>query len=283
MSYILINTNDIVQNQYESEKLDDVKLELQNRVYNDEIILKTYNCHVENLYNSYIIYEIKRIPRSNTIKLIKKYTYNQNTNVYDITVLDDKNLKSDSASNSRSTVLGLSVSKDIKENLNGNPEENLEEKCYDDDKMLSEIERQLAHMKHLRDEKIMSLEEHKEATKAVQTQVINDMFNNETHKKEIKYKEETLEFKKKKFETDKETYKKIKNDIENEIFDEERIPSFFSTSYQTLKEMDNENTIDASDAFDIFTTKYSQIIKKIKDIKVEDDPYGIVENITSHN
>lgn len=57
------------------------------------------------------------------------------------------------------------------------------------------------------------------------------------------------------FKVDKETYKKIKKDVENKVIQEQDVSILFKKKYEILKEMEQNHQLDVENDFEIFCSK----------------------------
>lgn len=164
--------------------------------------------------------------------------------------------------NDEDNIYNISVSDNIKSDEND--ETNKIKQKYDDVKKLWQT-------------KIDRLNQQKEICKKIQENAADIHCNVALAKTDERYEKEKLEERKRKFESDKKSYRMIKADLNTGKIHE--IPPIFNEIYTVLKTLEENNELDKEDDFDKFMQLYKKLIPTPADellkIGKATDPYGI--------
>ena len=80
MGYILVNTSELLQNQYISDSFDDVVKEFYGRISHDIYILKSYGISdFSRAHENYVIFGVSLSPNSHLFSIRETYKYMQDT------------------------------------------------------------------------------------------------------------------------------------------------------------------------------------------------------------
>lgn len=241
-------------------------------IYHDITILKKYGVtDFKKVYDSYTIYKTIKTPHGH-INALEEFKYDPFKKKF-VSVLDSLKF---TETNIPEKVKVLDITCEKKPNIQTNDE-------LSDDSSLTEkleqLQQEIRNSQKRKEDKlnyISSLVEKNDEDKDILAEKLGEEF---AFKKTEKYEKEKFEQRQKKFIADKNSYLKIKDDIEKNCFDVKNIPSFFINIFQTLSNMEKNNELNSSDAYDKFIKSYTALITSKEGMKEEDDSYGIIHDI----
>lgn len=90
MEYLLVNCHERAQNQCFAHVFSEIVCEAYGRIAHDMEILNSYGITDFNpLYNGYIIYKVRRAPRTQLISIVETYKYNTSTSQFEMVTMPD--------------------------------------------------------------------------------------------------------------------------------------------------------------------------------------------------
>lgn len=184
---------------------------------------------------------------------------------------DSENEKNDTSDDNESD----NDKSDKESETNKDPDiENIEDV---DDNVLIDIKKQIDEMKQRRDERIKQMKEAEKQREELRPKVAEMLSDVSAKMKDHFREQQKIDDFIRKFNTDRETYYKIK--LEN-LTSLDQLPPFFVNTYIIMKNMDSQGELNKQDAFSKFFNNYVKYIEKNYDtIKEENDPYGIIDMI----